>query len=359
MAGNTEPGSYEVVVIGGGQAGLSVGYYLRRAGLSYAILDAQEGPGGAWLHGWRSLTLFSPARWSSLPGWIMPGGASEYPGREAVLAYLSEYERRYDLPVARPVRVREVRARDGGLSAVSDSGIWHGRAVVGATGTWEQPYIPSYPGRELFGGIQLHSAHYISPEPFRGKRVLVVGGGNSGAQILAELSLVAHATWVTRRPPQFMPDDVDGRYLFDLATRKYMAEQRGDNESLREVVTTNLGNIVMVPPVKAARERGVLHSVPPFTRFTGTGVVWPDGREEAVDAVIWCAGFKSALDHLEPLGVIEPDGHIEVEGTRSVKQPRLWLVGYGDWTGYASATLIGVGRTARSTVEEITEFLRR
>jgi hypothetical protein len=358
MAGNTEPGRYEVVVVGGGQAGLAVGYYLRRSRLSYVILDAQEGPGGAWLHGWRSLTLFSPARWSSLPGWIMPGGASEYPGRGAVLAYMSEYEQRYGLPIARPVRAKLVRARPDGLEVVSDSGIWHGQAVVSATGTWEEPYIPHYPGQELFGGTQLHSAHYISPEPFRGKRVLVVGGGNSGAQILAELSLLADVTWVTRRPPRFMPDDVDGRYLFDLATRKYLAEQRGEGESLREVVTANLGNIVMVPHVREARERGVLHSVPPFSRFTETGVVWPDGREEKIDAAIWCTGFKAALDHLDPLGVIESDGHIEVVGTRSAKQDRLWLVGYGDWTGYASATLIGVGRTARSSVEEITAFLR-
>ena len=109
----------------------------------------------------------------------------------------------------------------------------------------------------------------------------------------------------------------------------------------------------MVPPVREARERGVLHSVRPFLRFTENGVVWADGREEAVDVVIWCTGFKSALDHLAPLGVIEPDGHIEVTGTRSVHEPRLWLVGYGDWTGYASATLIGVGRTARSTVEQV------
>ena len=358
MAGNTEPGRFEVVVIGGGQAGLAVSYYLRRSGLSYVILDAQQGPGGAWLHGWRSLTLFSPARWSSLPGWIMPGGASEYPGRDAVLAYMSAYEQRYGLSVARPVRVRSVRARSDHLEVVSDSGIWQGQAVVSATGTWEEPYIPPYPGRELFGGTQLHSAHYISPEPFRGKRVLVVGGGNSGAQILAELSLLADVTWVTRRPPQFMPDDVDGRYLFDLATRKNLAEQRSDSDSLREVVTTNLGNIVMVPPVREARERGVLRSVPPFDRFTEAGVVWPDGREERIDAVVWCTGFKPVLDHLDPLGVIEADGHVEVVGTRSVRQPRLWLVGYGDWTGYASATLIGVGRTARSTVEEMMGFLR-
>lgn len=346
---------YDVVVIGGGQAGLAVGYYLRRTGLSYVILDGQEGPGGAWRQTWDSLTLFSPARWSSLPGWIMPGGTNEYPGRDDVLAYLAQYEQRYGFPVERPVRVRAVRKGDGGLLVETDAGAYEGRAVVSATGSWERPYVPYYPGWEQFRGVQVHSARYVSPEPFAGKRVLVVGGANSGAQILAEVSRVADATWVTRRPPTFMPDDVDGRALFDLASRRFYSQ--GSAESLREVVTGGLGNIVMVPSVKEARSRGVLHSVPPFVRFTRRGVVWADGREEAVDAVIWCTGFKPALDHLKPLGVVTWNGRVLVEGNRSVVEPRLWLVGYGDWTGYASATIVGVGRTARSTVEEIAAFL--
>lgn len=104
----------------------------------------------------------------------------------------------------------------------------------------------------------------------------------------------------------------------------------------------------MVPPVRDARERGVLKSVRPFDRFTEEGVVWSDGREEKIDAVIWCTGFKPALEHLRPLRVVEPGGRVELEGNRSIREPRLWLVGYGDWTGFASATLIGVGRSARS-----------
>ena len=109
----------------------------------------------------------------------------------------------------------------------------------------------------------------------------------------------------------------------------------------------------MVAPVKEARGRGVLTAVRPFARFTERGVVWADGREEEVDAVVWCTGFRSALDHLRPLGVVEPDGRVRTEGTRSVAEPRLWLVGYGNWTGFASATLIGVGRSARATAQEI------
>ncbi len=92
--------------------------------------------------------------------------------------------------------------------------------------------------------------------------------------------------------------------------------------------------------------------------FTPDGVIWTDGRETAADAVIWCTGFRSALDHLAPLGIVEADGHIAVSGTRAVHERRLWLVGYGEWTGFASATILGVGRTARATVAEIDATLR-
>ncbi|HYR10974.1 MAG TPA: ArsO family NAD(P)H-dependent flavin-containing monooxygenase [Longimicrobium sp.] len=346
--------SLDVVVIGGGQAGLAVGYYLRRTELSWAILDAQPGPGGAWPRAWDSLRLFSPARFSSLPGWLMPGGTDDYPPRDAAVEYLAQYEARYGFPVERPVHVRAVRRAEGGFLLDTDRGERRAAAVVSATGSWARPYVPDVPGRGAFRGIQLHSAEYRSPDDLAGRRVLVVGGGNSGAQILAELSLAADITWVTLADPTFLPDHVDGRYLFDQATELYRAKKEGRPPP----PVADLGDIVMVPPVRQARDRGVLRAVRPFVRMTERGVVWPDGREEAVDAVVWCTGFRPALEHLRPLGVVEADGRVRVEGTRSVREPMLWLVGYGNWTGFASATLIGVGRSARATVDQVAAALR-
>ncbi|MEX2527123.1 MAG: ArsO family NAD(P)H-dependent flavin-containing monooxygenase [Gemmatimonadota bacterium] len=359
---SAEPGSspvhpWDVLIIGGGQAGLAVGFYLRRTSLSHLVLDNQIEPGGAWLHGWESLRLFSPARFSSLPGRMMEGGPDYYPSRAETLAYLRWYEERYEIPVERPVEVTGVEhSGDGSLGfkatgrdAHGSTRSWYARAVVSATGTWSHPVIPEYPGQDDFQGTQLHSAHYRSPDAFKGLRVLVVGGGNSGAQILAEVSRVAQTTWVTLKEPVFLPDDIDGRYIFDQATLRYQAQKEGRPPP----PPANLGDIVMVPPVKEARERGVLRAVRPFLRFTPGGVVWPDGRQEEIDAVIWCTGFQPALDHLHALGVVESDGRVQTKGTRSVREPRLWLVGYGGWTGFASATLIGVGRSARSTVEEL------
>jgi cation diffusion facilitator CzcD-associated flavoprotein CzcO len=181
----------------------------------------------------------------------------------------------------------------------SEHGYWDAKAVVSATGTWSNPNIPAYPGAELFRGQQLHSAHYVEPLAFSGKRVLIVGGGNSGAQILAEVSQVADATWVTPTEPLFLPDDVDGRVLFERATERWKAQMEG---RVIEQPVGGLGDIVMVPAVVEARERDVLHAVRPFVRFTPDGVVWADGSETAVDAVIWCTGFKPALGHLASPG---------------------------------------------------------
>jgi cation diffusion facilitator CzcD-associated flavoprotein CzcO len=345
--GQTQP--FDVIVVGGGQSALAVGYYLRRTALSYVVLDDQREAGGAWQHTWRSLRLFSPAQWSSLPGRLMPGGTSYYPTRDEALDYLRDYETRYAIPVQRPVRVFAV-SRDGELLRVrADGGDLTARAVVSATGTWSSPNVPRVPGDERYRGTVIHSGRYDGGDEFLGRRIVVVGGGNSGAQIVADLFDRASVTWATRSPPRFLPDDIDGRYLFGEASARYRVMTEGGTV----LPPRTLGDIVMVESVRRARERGALVATPMFTSLTEDGVEWPDGRRTREDAVIFATGFRPALDHLGPLGVAEPNGRIRVGGTRAVREPRVWLVGYGDWTGYASATLIGVGRTARATVEEI------
>ena len=340
---------HDILIIGGGQMGLSLGYYLQRAKTDFLILDAEDGPGGAWRHGWDSLRLFSPAGYSSLPGWLMPPPAHKgYPTRDDVIDYLTRYEERYRLPILRPVRVHKVERADRHLLVRTDTGDFAARNIVSATGTWSKLYIPEVAGHDLFKGCQVHSAHYEQPEDFAGQTVLVVGDGNSGAQIMAELAPVARALWVTTDEPLFLPDDVDGRVLFERAVARIKAGP-GDTP------VGGIGDIVMVPPVKAARDRGDLVTVRPFVRMTADGAVWPDGTDMSVDAINWCTGFRPALDHLRGLGVIESDGRVLVEGQRSIKEPRLWLAGYGDWTGLGSATLMGAARTARDLANALSE----
>jgi hypothetical protein len=331
---------------------LAVAYYLRRTGLRYLLLDREAAPGGAWQHTWPSLSLFSPAQWSSLPGIIMPGGQDHYPSREEILDYLYHYETRYAFPVRRPVSVQNVQKEAGLFVLTTSTGPYYARALVSATGTYAHPYLPDIPGATDYRGPILHSAAYRGPDPFAGKRVVIAGEGNSGAQILAELSAVADTLWVTQEPPSFLPDDIDGRYLFDAATRIYEAKRQG-----KEYHPPSLGHIVMVPAVKVARERGVYqHPLPAFNYFYEDGIGWHNGRREQADAVIFCTGFQPALDHLKLLG-ISVNGKVRTAGTKALDTEGLWLVGYGSWTGFASATLIGVGRTARKTVEELQTFL--
>ncbi|ALS58568.1 ArsO family NAD(P)H-dependent flavin-containing monooxygenase [Pandoraea norimbergensis] len=357
-AGESSVRTVDTLVIGGGQSALATAYFLRRWQVDHVLLDDQPEAGGAWQRAWPSLRLFSPAQWSSLPGWPMPGGERHYPSRDEVVAYLRAYETRYGVPVERPVRVERVVREPGGsaLQVETDRGAWSAKTVISATGSWRSPHIPAYPGQALFRGRQWHSADYRDVGDLRGARVLVIGGGNSGAQIFAELSSMCDATWVTLAPPEYLPDDVDGRVLFEQATARWQASQRGLPDPFPD---SGLGRIVMVPPVREARERGVLKAVRPFERFVDDGVVWTDGTRTQVDAVIWCTGFRPALGHLAGLGLTDDDGRIRVDGTRAIDEPRLWLVGYGEWTGYASATLIGVMRSARATVQEVVTRLEQ
>lgn len=363
--------TFRVVVIGGGQSGLAAGWHLLRAGLvagrDFVILDDAAGPGGAWGRMWSTLRLFSPAEYSSLPGPPMPTPDDDaLPGRDHVVAYLSDYEHRYGLGVHRPVRVTGIdRGLDASAPVVihTTTGDYAADRVVNATGTWSAPFVPASRGGAGFPGRQLHSSGYVGPDDHAGSRVIVVGGGNSAAQIVADLAPVAETRWVTRRPPRFLPADVDGRALFQIATARRRHQEAAGSAPTSETVGDGgtgawtpprdhlgdrvLGDIVQVETVARARRDGALVAHRPFVGFDGADAVWDEGTRWRADTVIWATGFRPALRHLRGSGVLAADRTTVVDGIRSRRDPRLWFVGYGDWTGPASATLIGVGRTVR------------
>ncbi|UXX79189.1 ArsO family NAD(P)H-dependent flavin-containing monooxygenase [Reichenbachiella carrageenanivorans] len=347
--------TFDTIVIGGGQSGLACGYYLRRAKLNFLIIDKQQVAGGAWLNAWDSLTLFSPADYSSLPGWLMPKSENKFPLKKEVIDYLSKYEAHYQLNVKRGVETIQITKDNSFFQVHSNQGIFKCKTIISATGTWENPFIPKLKGLENFKGLQIHSRNYKNPDAFVGLKTLVVGEGNSGAQIVAETSKVTTVKWSTKRDPEFLPDEVDGYYLFNVATAKYKAEKEGKPFDASQY---NLGNIVMVPPVKEARKRGVLVSSGSFHKLTKNGVVWDSGMEEEFDAIIWCTGFGYATDYLKSLVKTDERGIAKTQESRSLEVDGLWLVGYGGWTGYASATLVGLNRTAKQTIKEIEEYFK-
>ncbi|MBQ1039806.1 MULTISPECIES: NAD(P)-binding domain-containing protein [Micromonospora] len=346
--------SADVVVIGAGQAGLSAGYHLRRTGFppgsGFVILDGDDGPGGAWQHRWPTLVFDRVHGFHDLPGLPLPPAEPKRPAAEQVSAYFAAYERAFELPVRRPVRVRAVRSRpDGRLDVETDQDRWIARALINATGTWTRPFWPHYPGRSSFRGRQLHTADYRGPTEFAGLRVVVVGGGTSAVQLLGEVSTVAAATtWVTRRPPEFR-DEEFGAELGRAAVARVDEAVRAGRPPGSVVGVTGLP---VTPEVRRLRERGVLDRLPVFDRITPDGVAWADGRHVSADVILWCTGFRAAIDHLAPLGLRAPGGGITMDGTRVVADERVHLVGYGP-----SASTIGANRAGRAAVNEIRALL--
>ncbi|MFI2286948.1 NAD(P)-binding domain-containing protein [Streptomyces niveus] len=346
----------DVVVIGAGQAGLSSAHHLRRSGLvpdrDFVTLDHSPRPGGAWQFRWDSLTYEKIHGMHALPGMELTGADGSRPSSEVIGGYFAAYEERFDLRVHRPVDVTAVREGDGGRLRVETSeGVWSARALINATGTWDRPFWPRYPGQETFRGRQLHTAGYPGPGEFAGLRVVVVGGGASGTQHLMEIADVAAATtWVTRRPPVFREGpfgEEEGRAAVALVDERVRA-----GLPPRSVVSVT--GLPVNEAITRARERGVLDRLPMFDRITPSGVVWDDGRRVDADVILWATGFRPAIDHLAPLRLREPGGGIRVADTRAVRDERVHLVGYGP-----SASTIGANRAGRAAVREIRALLER
>ncbi|WP_407571894.1 NAD(P)-binding domain-containing protein [Deinococcus altitudinis] len=361
----------DVVVIGAGQAGLSAAYHLRQLGLApgrgYVVLDASAAPGGAWQHRWPTLTLSTVNRIHDLPGLAFEQALNEGPveteapdvlpatrvqARVAVPRYFRAYEQQFRLPVYRPVKVNLVTSRGSRLRIETDRGAFSARGVINATGTWDTPYVPVYPGADRFQGRQLHTHDYVGADEFAGQHVVVVGGGISAIQLLDEISRVSSTTWVTRRPPVFrnLPfGDAAGRQAVEAVEDRV---RRG----LTPTSVVGVTGLPLTPAVEEMRARGVLERLPMFDEITGHGVRWNTGVEVHADAILWCTGFRSSLDHLAPLALREPEGGVVMTGrlaTQVEKDPRIHLVGYGP-----SASTIGANRAGRAAASELLKLLQ-
>lgn len=352
----------DVVVVGAGQAGLSAAYHLRRVGLEpdrdFVVLDHAPRPGGAWQFRWPSLTYGKVHGMHALPGLELTGADASRPSSEVIGGYFARYEEAFGLRVHRPVDVTAVRDGGGGRLRVETSeGVYAAGALINATGTWDRPFWPRYPGQETFRGRQLHTADYPGPEAFAGQRVVVVGGGASGTQHLMEIAEVAaETTWVTRTEPVFREgpfDEAAGRAAVALVEERV-------RQGLPPRSVVSVTGLPLNDAIREARERGILDRLPMFDRITPTGVAWdagsPDGAERTVEAdvILWATGFRAAVDHLAPLRLREPGGGIRVDGTRAVRDERVHLVGYGP-----SASTIGANRAGRSAAVDVKRLLER
>ncbi|WP_211364282.1 flavin-containing monooxygenase [Micromonospora palomenae] len=349
MTTSSEP----VIIVGGGQSGLAAARAALSVGLRPVVLHAGVDTVGSWPDYYDSLTLFSPARYSALPGMAFGGADPDrHPTRDEVVAYLRRYAGSLDANIRTSVRVTAVHPRPGtGYMVSTDTGDEIPAAgVIAASGSFGNPHLPLLPGRENYAGQVRHVAHYRRPEPYAGKRVIVVGAGNSAVQVAHELASHANVTLATRAPIQFVPQRIRGRDLH------HWLHVTGTDRLPRAVLTRLVRHAALLDTgvYREAIASGLLARREMFTAFTPDGVVWADGSSEVVDAVIFATGYRPNLDYLAPLGTLERGMPRQVAGV-STTHPGLVYLGLEFQRSFSSNTLRGVGRDAACVVAALAE----
>lgn len=342
---------YDVIVIGGGQSGLATGYYLNQTGLTYVILEAQAAIGGSWQNYWHSLRLFSPARYSELPGMEYPTDPDHYPTRAEVINYLRTYADKFSLPVMTNTRVECIANSTEGFTVHTNDGrVLESRLLVDATGAFNRPYIPQIAGFETYQGEWLHTYRYREPQPFVDKRIIVIGANNSAVQVGVDLAEVADVTLAIRRPIRWTPTRVLGKNIF------FWFHATGfDMLPLgRFFNLSDIDNVYDDGTLQAYFDAGNPDTREMFTQFTENGVIWPDGEHEKVDTVVFATGFRSDnKPYLAELGALDEDGNPQQNMGVSTSVEGLYYVGVFGQRSAASATLRGVGADAKYVVEQI------
>jgi cation diffusion facilitator CzcD-associated flavoprotein CzcO len=361
----TDPARASVVVIGAGQAGLSVSYYLQRLGLEpgsdLIVLDRGPGTGGAWQHRWAGLKIGVAHRINDLPaldeiGLSFEDADRSRPAKEVVAEYYERYEEHLGLRVRRPVEVRHVFNRgidlvvaydgpDGPQEIVAD-------AVVNATGTWGSPFVPWYPGRSEFRGEHVTTVEYEAADDYEGKRVVVVGGGTSAIGFLMELEHVAsELIWVSRRPIEFLDE---GELNLEDGRRAVAAQDKAAREGRALPSIVSGTGVPRTRRIQSAIERGLLAFRPMFDSIEADGVRWEDGTFQPADVILWATGFRPELRHLAPLRLREKEGGVTVGNGASWKDPRIFFAGYGP-----QASTIGANRAGRTIARQVMAQLSR
>jgi len=326
---------FDVVVIGAGQAGLAMGYFLAHQGRRFVILDAADSIAAAWRSRWDSLLLFTPRRYSALAGLAFPGDSDGHPGRDEVIAYLEQYAATFELPIELNSAVRSLAAKNGTFVVGLDDRQLEADQVVVATGPFQVPLVPALAGQlapELF---QTHSTGYMRPSDVPEGRVLVVGGGNTGYQIAKELSAThqVHLAVGSRQKP--LPQRVLGRDLFWWLTKTGLIRKTVDSRIGRRLQQSD--TLIGSSP-RELRRRYRIDMKPRVVGATGRTIRFADGSDLDVDAVIWSTGYRSDYSWIEQ-PVLGADGR--VQHRRGVTEvPGLYFLGLS-WQHTRGSALIG------------------
>lgn len=337
----------DLIVVGAGQAGLATAATARAAGMEAIVLEAGDTAGGSWRRYYDSLRLFSPARYSELPGRPFGGDRDRYPTRDEVVAYLAAYADESGADIRYGHRAQAVAADGGELIVTADDTELAAPRLIAATGSFGKPHRPDLPGLDGFTGQALHAADYRSPADIAGRRVVVIGGGNSAVQIAVELAGTASVTLATRSPLRWFLQRPLGRDLHWWLTRTGLDTAPVGRWLDRSQPVLDDGRY------RAAIRNGAPDHRPLFDRVEGGEVVWTDGSRETVDTLLFATGYRPDLDYLADTGALDSDGQPLHRGGVSTTVPGLGYVGLELQRAFASATVRGVGRDARHVLARL------
>jgi putative flavoprotein involved in K+ transport len=352
----------DTIVIGAGQAGLSVGYHLARRGVPFVILDAGERIGHQWRKRWDSLRLFTPARFSSLDGLPFPADADSFPTKDAMGDYLEAYARRFALPVRCGVRVERVSRLGERFLVIAGDQRFEADNVVVAMANYQRPRVPAFANELDPRIVQLHSFDYRNPAQFQEGAVLVVGAGNSGAEIALDAAR-AHDTCVAGRDTGHVPFRIEGlaarlllvRLVLRVVFHRILTVATPMGRKVRAKVLHEGGVLVRTKPrdltaagiTRVPRVAGVRNGLP----------LLEDGRVLDVANVVWCTGFHPGFSWID-LPVFGPDGEPQHDRGVVSSEPGLYFVGLHFLFAMSSVMIHGVGRDAERIADRISATRR-
>lgn len=325
----------DVLVIGAGQAGLSMAWHLTRRGVRYLVVDAAPDIGHSWRTRWDSLKLFTSARYDGLPGEEFPGAPGSYPGKDQVAAYLNGYAHRHAFPILTDTRVTRLVPYADGLAAHTTRGVVYARRVVVATGAFHVPSLPRIDG--TFSVPTVHTAQYRRPSDLPQGRVLVVGGANSGLQIAEDLASSREVVLASRTNPPAVPQRPLGRDLFWWLTRLGLMDKGPDSRLAKRMRAR--GDLVVGTSRKQLRDVGVDFR-PRLVHASGRTATFADGSAVDVDAAVWATGFRPDYSWIDAPSIIDESGMPRHDGGRSLAVPGLWFLGL-PWQRTRGSALLG------------------
>jgi len=348
---------FHTIVIGGGQAGLSVGYYLARAGRPFVILDAGDRVGDRWRQRWDSLRLFTPAMFDGLAGMKFPAPPFSFPTKNEMADYLEAYARRFQLPVRNGVRVDRLTYVGGRYLVEAGAHRFEADHVVVAMSSYQVPRVPALANDLRADILQLHSSEYRNSRQLKPGGVLLVGGGNSGAEIAVELGR-ERPTWMSGRDTGHLPFRIDGwparlfmlRFLFRFVFHRLLTVQTPVGRRARQRIFSQGAPLIRLKPhdldaagvQRVPKVRAVVDGLPSLE----------DGRVLDVANVIWCTGFGNGLSWID-LPIFEPDGEPRHQSGIAIDQPGLYFVGLHFLHALSSTMIHGIARDAKRIAEAI------